>query len=100
MEAPGDGVVQGIAARGVGEVARWLGVGRLHSDQSIDPVVGIELLVRPGGPGGAGEPMAVIHARDEWAGERARDMAAPCFDVAAADAEPRALILARGGEGA
>ena len=61
-----------IDARGVGEVARWLGAGRLHPEQSIDPVVGIELLVRPGDEVAAGEPVAVVHARDSWAGERRR----------------------------
>lgn len=98
--APGDGWVEEIAARGIGEVARWLGVGRLHADQSIDPVVGIELLVAPGDRVGAGDPMAVIHARDGWAGERARDMAAPSFRVGPREPAVGALILARGAAGA
>jgi pyrimidine-nucleoside phosphorylase len=75
------GVVHRIGARGVGEVARWLGAGRLHPGQSIDPVVGVELLVSVGDPVDEGQPMAVIHARDTWAGEQARDMAAAWFGV-------------------
>lgn len=100
VEAPAEGRVEEIAAGAVGEVARWLGVGRLHADQSIDPVVGIELLVRPGDPVAAGEPMALVHARDEWAGERARDMLAPAFRVGAGDADDGPVILARGSGGA
>ena len=96
VEAPAEGRVEQIAAGAVGEVARWLGVGRLHSDQSIDPVVGIELLVRPGDAVAAGEPMALVHARDEWAGERARDMLALAFRVGAEDADDGPVILARG----
>jgi pyrimidine-nucleoside phosphorylase len=100
VDAPGEGRVEAIAARGVGEVARWLGVGRLHADQSIDPVVGIEILVRPGDPVGAGDPLAVVHARDEWAGERAAQMLAPAFRIGAAGTEPGPVILARGPAGA
>jgi pyrimidine-nucleoside phosphorylase len=81
LPAPRAGVVRSIGARGVGEVARWLGAGRLHPAQSIDPVVGVELLVRAGDAVEDGQPMAVIHARDTWAGEQARDMAAPWFAV-------------------
>ena len=50
--AEGGGWVQGVDARGVGEAARWLGAGRLHADQSIDPVAGVELLAKAGAPGG------------------------------------------------
>lgn len=97
VEAPTDGTVQAIAARTVGEVARWLGVGRLHADQSIDPVVGIELRALPGEEVGAGDPLAVVHARDDWAAERARDMLGAAFRLGA-DAPPAAaLVRARGG---
>ena len=65
----------------MGEVVRWLGAGRLHPDQSIDPATGMELLVRPGDVVDAGQPMAVIHARDGWAAEEARRMADAWFRV-------------------
>ncbi|HTI32331.1 MAG TPA: thymidine phosphorylase [Miltoncostaea sp.] len=75
------GTLTRIDGRGVGEAVRWLGAGRLHPDQSIDPVVGMELLVRPGDAVEAGQPLAVIHARDRWAAEEARGMAERWFTV-------------------
>ena len=81
LPSPAAGVVRRIDARGVGEVVRWLGAGRLHPDQSIDPVVGLELLVGEGERVDEGQPLAVVHARDTWAGEEARDMAARWIEV-------------------
>jgi pyrimidine-nucleoside phosphorylase len=81
------GTVTRIDGRGVGEVVRWLGAGRLHPDQSIDPAVGVELLVRPGDAVAAGQPLAVIHARDGWAAEEARRMAEAWFWVGEGDGD-------------
>ncbi len=75
VPAPRDGWVAAIPARGIGEVARWLGAGRLHSDQSIDPVAGVEIVAGVGQRVSLGDPVVVVHGRDEWAGERARAMA-------------------------
>jgi thymidine phosphorylase len=82
--SPSAGTVSRIDARGIGEVARWLGTGRLHPDQSIDPVVGLELLVDVGERVDEGRPLAVVHARDSWAGEEARDMASRWIEVTGA----------------
>ena len=43
-----------------------------------------------------GDPIAVIHARDEWAGERARDMAAACIVRRRGGRGRGPVILARG----
>ena len=96
------GRVTAIDARGVGEAARWLGAGRLHADQSVDPVAGVELLAKRGAEVEAGQPIAVVHARDEWAAERGREMVAACVRIAAEAAAPPQLVLAegRGGAGA
>ena len=100
--AEGAGWVGAIDARAVGEAARWLGAGRLHPDQSVDPVAGIELLAKVGAEVAGGQPLAVVHARDEWAAERAREMVAGAVRIAAGPVEPPPLILAagRGGAGA
>lgn len=74
VPAPRDGWVAAIPARGIGEVARWLGAGRLHSDQSIDPVAGVEIVAGVGERVSLGDPVAVVHCRDEWAGERGREL--------------------------
>jgi thymidine phosphorylase len=41
----------------------------------------MELLARPGDVVEEGQPLAVVHARDRWAAEEARGMAAPWFVV-------------------
>lgn len=87
VTAPVAGRVRALPARALGEVARWLGAGRLHPDQSIDPVAGVELRAVLGESVGEGDPVAVIHARDDWAGERARAMAAECIVVSEEPAE-------------
>jgi pyrimidine-nucleoside phosphorylase len=97
-----DGWVAALDARGVGEAARWLGAGRLHPDQAIDPVVGIELLAKVGARVEAGQPLAVVHARDEWAARRGREMLAACVRIAHEPIPEPPLILdeGRGGAGA
>ena len=80
--------------------ARWVGAGRLHADQSIDPVAGVELLVGIGDRVIQGQPVAVIHCRDEWVGERGRELAETCFAIAPEAAEPRPIVLERGRGGA
>ncbi len=64
--ASADGVVTAIAARQVGEAVRRLGAGRLHRSQAVDHAVGVELLAKVGEPVVAGEPIAMVHARDSW----------------------------------
>ncbi len=100
--AEGAGWVQAVDARGVGEAARWLGAGRLHADQSVDPVAGVELLAKAGAQVAAGEPLAVVHARDEGAARRGRELVAGCIRLApeAAEAPPLVLAEGRGGAGA
>jgi pyrimidine-nucleoside phosphorylase len=96
------GRVGEIDARGVGEAARWLGAGRLHPDQSVDPVAGVELIAKVGAEVDAGQPIAVLHARDEWAAERGGEMVAACVRIGPGAAAPPPLVLAegRGGAGA
>lgn len=75
------GVVRALEPRGIGEAARWLGAGRLHPDQSVDAVAGVELLAKVGARVEAGEPLAVVHARDEWAAERGRELVSACIGI-------------------
>lgn len=97
VEAPRAGVVAAVGARAVGEVARWLGAGRLHPMQAIDPVAGLEVLVRTGDRVEEGEPLAVVHAREDGAGARARDMAEAAFAIGDDPVAPRPLVLGEGG---
>ena len=58
------GYWHGFEAEQVGRAAVLLGAGRDRADQTIDPSVGIELLLPPGVPVRAGDPLAVIHYRE------------------------------------
>ena len=74
VPAPADGYVTRLDARQVGEAARWLGAGRLHPSQRVDPSVGIALAAKIGDPVTAGAPLAVVHCRDPQVGDRAVQM--------------------------
>ena len=102
VTAPRPGWVAALDARGIGEAARWLGAGRLHPDQSVDPVVGLELLAKVGAEVAQGEPVAVVHARDQWVAGRAVEMVAACVRIAPEPVAAPELVLAegRGGAGA
>ena len=102
MLAREDGWLAALDARGVGEAARWLGAGRLHPDQSVDPVAGVELLAKVGARVEAHQPLAVVHARDEWAARRGRELLAGCVRIAPEPVPEPRLILdeGRGGAGA
>lgn len=77
LVAPSDGVLERVDAGSLGEVARWVGAGRLHPSQSIDPVAGVEMFMREGMTVRQGEPLAVVHSRDpSQAKEGARQLEA------------------------
>ncbi|MGD9572362.1 MAG: thymidine phosphorylase [Thermoleophilia bacterium] len=100
VEAPRAGVVARVGARALGETARWLGAGRLHAMQAIDPVAGLEVLVRVGDVVEEGQPLAVIHAREDGAGARARAMAEAAFVIGDDPVEARPVVLGEGTAGA
>jgi pyrimidine-nucleoside phosphorylase len=100
VAAPAPGWVAALDARGIGEAARWLGAGRLHADQTVDPVVGVEVLAKVSDEVADGQPVAVVHARDEWTAGRAAEMVAECVRVASEPVAAPALVLAEGVGGA
>ncbi len=100
VESPRSGAIHGADARALGEAARWLGAGRLHASQSIDPVAGLEVLVKVGDTVEEGRPLAVVHARDDGAGAHARDMIEAAFTIGAPPAAPRPPVIGEGRSGA
>ena len=96
VPAPRDGWVAGLDARGVGEAARWLGAGRLHPDQALDLAVGVALEAKVGDEVRAGEPLAVVHARDPGLGARAVEMVSAAYAIEDAPPPAPRLVLAEG----
>jgi len=62
LTAPRSGVIARCDARIIGEVIRNLGGGRLHKDATIDRLVGIDAMKKPGETVKAGETLCRIHA--------------------------------------
>lgn len=65
IEAPTAGFIHEVHARQVGETAVILGAGRSKKGDEIDPAVGISVLVKVGDQVEDGQPLFVVHARDE-----------------------------------
>ncbi len=88
VAAPKDGYVTGIDTRGVGVAVVALGGGRTRPEDAIDHSVGITRLVPVGAEIRVGEPLALVHARDEADAERAAAAVAGCYAIS--DARPAA----------
>jgi len=89
------GRVQAIAVRDLGVAVLELGGGRRREDDPIDHAVGLVDVAGLGeevGPGG--RPLAVVHARDEAAAERAAAQVRAAFAVGSEPAVPPPLTEA------
>ncbi len=93
------GVVAAVDARALGLAVVELGGGRTKASDPVDPAVGLTAMVRVGARVEVGEPLALVHARDEAGAERAaeRVRAAYRLDSDCARAPERAVILDRVG---
>ena len=69
--APRSGVIRRMDTRRIGLVVLSLGGGRTHHEAEIDPAVGLGEIRGLGHALKEGEPMALIHARDEASWEAA-----------------------------
>ena len=65
MAAPKAGFVHQVHAREIGETAVVLGAGRSKKGDAVDPAVGISAMVKVGDQVEEGQPLFVVHARDE-----------------------------------
>ena len=67
VTADRDGVIAGIDALAVADAALRLGAGRAVLTDVIDPLAGVELLVRHGAQVRKGDPVARLYAKDRVA---------------------------------
>jgi pyrimidine-nucleoside phosphorylase len=72
IRAPQDAVLAGLPARRVGRLLVELGGGRRTKGEEIDRAVGLVFPRAVGDRLAAGEPWAVVHARDRTGAEKAR----------------------------
>lgn len=81
VAAPGDGYVVGIDTRGVGVAVVALGGGRTRPEDAIDHAVGITRLVPVGAEVRAGEPLAIVHARNAADADQAVAAVGRCYAI-------------------
>ena len=95
ISAPSAGVVQRVEPRAIGAAIIALGGGRSHTDDVIDPAVGVMVQVRPGQMVRAGEPLLVVHAGDGERLQSALDLLAGAVPLGPTAPAPRPLISHR-----
>ena len=81
VPAPAGGFVSHIAASDVGMVSMHLGGGRATKEDVIDLSVGVVLRKKVGDAVEAGESLAVIHAANREAADRAAQELAACYTI-------------------
>jgi pyrimidine-nucleoside phosphorylase len=92
IEAPQSGYVSEVQARIVGETSVVLGAGRKKKGDSVDPAVGIEVLVKVGQKIQAGQPLFIIHAHDQATLEEARINLMDAIQIVDEKVEPLPLF--------
>ena len=94
VEAAQSAVVTAVDVRAVGIAVVDLGGGRARETDVVDHSVGFTEVAGVGEPVGPGErPLAVVHARDEDAAERAASALRSAYTVGAGSAHPASPIV-------
>jgi thymidine phosphorylase len=94
VQPSADGVVGEIDVRAVGLAVIGLGGGRAREDDVIDPAVGLTEVAQIGEPvGPGGRPLAIVHAADETAADRAAEALRAAFTVRSDAPEAPAPVL-------
>ncbi len=88
IEAPEEGFVSEVHARTVGETAVLLGAGRRKKGEPIDLAVGIMIHVKVGEHIECGQPLYVIHARDEESLQDAKENLKEAVRISPIKVEP------------
>ncbi|MEY4609224.1 MAG: hypothetical protein RL625_1441, partial [Gemmatimonadota bacterium] len=95
VAAPRAGVVQRVEPRAIGAAIIALGGGRSHTDDVIDPSVGVMVQVRPGQEVRTGDPLLVVHAGDGARLTAALEILAGTVPIGTARPLPRPLLSHR-----
>lgn len=95
VAAPRAGYVSAVATREVGLAVVTLGGGRTDPAAAIDHAVGITGLLPVGTRVEKGDPLALVHARDEATAEIAMRAVAAAYSVAARKPSPADPVLKR-----
>jgi thymidine phosphorylase len=88
-----DGVLAGWDALPVGVAAWRLGAGRARKEDAVDPAAGVRLLVDPGEPVRAGQPLAELHTDRPDTLPAARAALAGAAHITDGDPPPRPPLV-------
>ncbi len=92
VPAPNEGWLAATDAEALGRAGVGLGAGRIRKGDPVDPAVGFEFVPNIGDRLESGQPLAVIHARDDDAAERARREIEAAVHITDDPVEPPALV--------
>ena len=90
--AKASGTIKRIKARNIGVASMKLGGGRQTKDDTIDPMVGIELLKKVGDTVNAGEPIAKLYANGDVSDDIHSDLD-DAFMISDEDIEKQDIII-------
>jgi pyrimidine-nucleoside phosphorylase len=93
VPALGDGAVRSLGATAVGVAALRLGAGRTTKEAGIDHAVGILCLKKLGDAVASGEPLALVHARDERSAAEAVAAVQAAYELGEEAPAARPLLL-------
>ena len=93
FNAPEDGFITRIDARGVGVAAWRLGAGRAQKEDEVSPVAGTALLKRAGDKVAKGEPVVELHTDDAARFDKALESLTGAFEIGPEPPGERKLIL-------
>ncbi len=91
------GIVVRVDARCLGLAVIELGGGRRLATDRIDPSVGLSAVAGIGATVGPDDPLAIVHAPDESAAERAAAAVEEAFTLANGTAAPGPVVIERRG---
>ncbi|MBX3532324.1 MAG: thymidine phosphorylase [Rhizobiaceae bacterium] len=95
VKSPRAGYVTAVSTRDVGLAVVALGGGRTDPAQAIDHAVGITRLAGIGTQVGAGDPLALVHARSEAKAKQAAAAVLAAYSIGEAPAKPDPAIIRR-----
>ena len=96
--ASNTGVVSGMDVRAIGLAVVALGGGRQRPTDTVDHAVGLRDIVSLGAEVIAGDPLAIVHARDEASAELAAAQIREAVQISAEALPHTDVVLARIGE--
>ena len=88
IASPAAGFVSAIASRDIGIAVVALGGGRTKPEDAIDHAVGLTALMPVGASVSKGDPLAILHARNEAAADEAAAAVASAYTIG--ETKPRA----------